>query len=93
MNTCENCKWWKSVEDFGAGFGACRRFPPRTYPDSNNINGQTYWPVVRKHDFCGEHTPKDNARPRHLRPDEKHDTVLLKRCLIHPGKSKEIPDE
>ena len=60
-NHCGNCMYWvKGSSDRQGDVGQCRRYPPRSYDYSGNLDYPVVVPSwVRTHsdDWCGEHRP------------------------------------
>lgn len=48
--TCETCRWRQ--------YGECRRNPPQLVTVHGQPQALARWPGVHRHDFCGEHQPK-----------------------------------
>jgi hypothetical protein len=59
---CANCRWFK-VED-REYTGECRKYAPRRlqWSDGYESGSKTWWPAVKKNDFCGEFDLSDEAR-------------------------------
>jgi hypothetical protein len=53
MRNCGDCRFFELTghhAGLGYSFGECHRFPPIPPPRGNG----NVWPVVKKHDWCGE---------------------------------------
>ena len=66
--TCKTCKFADTGRREGLnmmhgykmdeGYARCRRYPPSLNGSSTRVHG---YPTVSIMDWCGEHTPKDEA--------------------------------
>lgn len=57
---CGTCRWWNDTSrDEWSGYAACHRYPP-TNKEHSRGGPVSVWPQTSRHDFCGEHQPKEN---------------------------------
>lgn len=55
--TCENCRYYLSVQTGYKEDGTCRFSPPVVSVVSEDALG--VWPRVKKTDWCGKYSPKE----------------------------------
>ena len=66
---CNTCKWWKPDGSYHYAIkGDCRRSAPLF--DQAGSTDTRKWPVVSKHDWCGEHERlmESGAEPMEIHP-------------------------
>ncbi|HSR67378.1 MAG TPA: hypothetical protein VLU25_05505 [Acidobacteriota bacterium] len=64
---CSNCRFWHRIARtrMGALQGECRIHPPAVYPGPEfQADRLTLWPRTDGSDWCGEHQPKAQGKPR-----------------------------
>lgn len=57
--TCATCRWW---DDKGEDQGECRRHAPRPRMVNSLPEAWQNWAWTCGQDWCGEHTPKEDAQ-------------------------------
>lgn len=71
QDSCADCRFWIEEEQGTQQVGQCRRYAPRPMlaaQDSAHVAVQTvasslrWWPITKKHDWCGEYTARYPAR-------------------------------
>jgi len=78
--TCENCRWWKLVDE-DTGIGRCYRHAPMPInmfgeDEANGEEAQAYWPGCCDTHFCGEWADKT------ITPEQEQKRELVRRFAV-----------